>query len=431
MPMYYTRLVPVTRIMRALMRPAAAIVVIVPLAAQQLHSDLANVAPLIANHQVVREQATIGDVAIDITLTVPADAAAADIAALSSATKAAVVRLDAWLGPFPVSALTVIEVPWRTGAAGASYPGVVVTSSRWLTTSRDPAVERRLLAALARQYTFSISSPGDAHAPFEEGLALYLGTRLIHEQLHSRNFETPRFFGGFIPFSVRSVLNSLKPEDPRPQLQHLADVEIPPEAPWRAASAAPGAPSQRVARLLQTCERHLGWPTFQLVLEQFFRRFRGRAATPADFAAVTSEVIGHDVSAIFEPAILAGNEFDYVLGELRSDAGDGRFTTTVIVRRTGVELPMVGGVPLVVRFEDGAEVIERVNPHDLEQTFIYRGPARAIFASVDPEAVLTLDANRENNTKAIQPRTDPIGIRLALHWIMWLQDAMFAHTALL
>jgi hypothetical protein len=430
MPMYYTRLVPVTRIMRALM-PAAAIVVVVPLTAQQLPSDLASLARFIANHQVVREQATIGDVAIDITLTVPADAASADTAALLSATNAALTRLDAWLGPFPVPALTVIDAPWRVGVAGASYPGVAVTSSRWLTTARDPAVERQLFAALARQYTFSISSPGDAQAPFEEGLALYLGTRLIHEQLHSRNFETPRFFGGFIPFSVRSVLNSRKPEDQRPQLQHLADVERPADSPWRAASAAPGAPSQRVAALLQTCERHFGWPTFQLVLEQFFSRFRGRAATPADFSAVASEVIGQDVSGIFGPAILAGREFDYVLAELRSDAGDGRFTTTVVVRRVGVELPVVGGVPLLVRFEDGAAIIERVNTRDIEQTFVYRGPARAIAASVDPDAVLIVDANRENNTRTFQPRTDPIGIRLALHWIMWLQDAMFAHTALL
>lgn len=429
--MYYTRLMGATRLLRALLRSAAAIVIVVPLAARQLPSDLASVAPFMAGHRVVGETVTIGDGAINVTLTVPADAAPADIAALVSATGAALARLDAWLGRFPAPEITVIDMPWLAGVAGASYPGVVVTSTRWLTTSRDPAVERRLLAALARQYTFVVARPDGAHAPFQEGLALYLGTRLIHEQLHSRNFHTPRFFGGFIPFSVRSVLNSRKPEDPRPQLEHLVDVEMPANAPWRAASAAPGAPAQRIAALLQTFERHLGWPAFQQVLEQFFRRFQGRAATPADFSAVASEVIGHDVSGFFGPAVLAEDEFDYALAELRSDANDGRFTTTVVVRRAGVELPVAGAVPLLVRFEDGAEIIQRVNARDIEQTFVYRGPARAIVASVDPDAVLVIDANRENNTKTIQPRTDPIGVRLALSWMMWLQDLMFAHTALL
>jgi hypothetical protein len=420
-----------TRLVRALMRAAAAIVIVAPLAAQQLPSDLASVAPVIAGHQVVHETMTIGDGAINVTLTVPAHARPADIAALMSATRAALARLDAWLGPLPSPSLTVIDAPWLAGVAGASYPGVVVTSTRWLTTSLDPAAERRLLAALARQYTFSVARPDAAHAPFQEGLALYLGTRLIHEQLHSRNFHTPRFFGGVVPFSVRSVLNSLKPEDPRPQLEHLVDVEMPADAPWRAASAARGSPAQRIAALLQTCERHLGWSAFQQVLEQFFLRFRGRSATPADFSAVASEVIGHDVSGVFGPAVVADDAFDYALADLRSDADDGRFTTTVVVRRAGVELPVAGAVPLVVRFEDGAEIIERVNARDVEQIFVYRGPARAIAATVDPGAILIIDANRENNTKTATPRTDLIGLRLALNWMMWLQDAMLAHTAFL
>ena len=46
-----------------------------------------------------------------------------------------------------------------------------------------------------------------------------------------------------------------------------------------------------------------------------------------------------------------GTEVDYVLVDLRNDADDGRVTTTVVVRRDGVEPPVVGGVPLFVRFD--------------------------------------------------------------------------------
>ena len=175
----------------------------------------------------------------------------------------------------------------------------------------------------------------------------------------------------------------------------------------------------------------MGWPAFQQILEQFFRQFRGRAATPADFAAIASDVVGYDVSGIFAAPHLAGSEFDYALVDFRSDASDGRFTTTIVVRRAGAELPAIGGVPLLVRFADGTEIIERVNVRDVEQTFVYRSAAPATMASVDPEAIVIIDSNRENNTKTIQPRTDPIGLRIALHWMVWLQDAMLAHTALL
>ena len=413
---------------RALLRPAAALLSVVSLAAQQPPADLAKIAPLIAGHRAHREKVTVGAGAIDITVAVPGGASAADTAALLSATRAALTRLATWLGPVPAPALTVIDVPWHAGLAGASYPGLVVTSTRWLSTSRDPAFERPLLAALARQYTFSIAAPADPHGVFEEGLALYLGRRLIHQQLHERNYETPRFFGGFIPFSVRSVLNSERPEDPRPHLQHLADVEMPADAPWRAASTASGAPAQRMAAALQTFERHVGWPAFQQVLEQFMARFRGRTATTADLTAVASEMIGRDLSAFFEQGTL-DEAFDYALADLRNAAGDSGFTATIVVRRTGRPLPL--SIPLLVRFEDGAEVTERIDGGDAEQTFVYRGPARAVLASVDPDAVLVIDANRQNNTRVIGPPTNWIGVRLALNWMTWLQDAMLAYTALL
>ena len=401
----------------------------VALDARQLPADAAGIAAFVRNHREHRRTVAIAAHTIHLTISAHANAPDAAIEALASATTTALRRLDDWLGPLPAPALTVIDVPWHLGIAGASYPGVVVTSTRWLSTSRDPAFERPLLAALARQYTFSVAAPGDAHAMFEEGLALYLGGRLLHEQLHSRNFETPRFFGGFVPFSVRSVLNSAKPEDPRLQLQGLADVERPADGPWRAASAAPGEPAQRIAALLYTLERHLGWPAFQQVLQQFVDRFRGRPATPGDFSAVASEVIGHDLSPFFAPALLAATPFDYALVDLRNDRREGGFTTTVVVGRTGADPPV--GIPLVVRFDEGAEVTERLNRREAEQTFVYHASRPAVLASVDPYAVLVFDANRENNTTDLQPRINRIGVRIALNWMVWLQDAVLAYTALL
>jgi hypothetical protein len=397
--MYYTRAVGPNRITRALV-VLAAVMSLAPVAAQHL------------------------------TLTLPADATTEDRTRLLTATKAALARLEAWLGAFPSDSLNVIDEPWQKGTAGASYPGVVVTSTRWLQTPHDPAAERRLFAALARQYTFSFSSPGDAHAPFEEGLALYLGTRLIHDQLHNRNFETPRFFGGFIPYSVRPLFNSIKPEDPRPPLEHLADVEQPYEAPWRAASAAPGAPARRIAAALQTFERLVGWPTFQQVLEQFVSRFGGRAATAADLAAVASELTGQDLSRFFDQGTL-DEAFDYAIVEFGSVANGSGFTTTVAVRRTGGGPPVAIDVALLLRFADGTEATERVNARDVEQTFVYRSATRAVLASVDPGALLVIDRNRENNTRGDTNWTNRIGLRLALNWLTWLQDAMLAYTAML
>ena len=66
-----------------------------------------------------------------------------------------------------------------------------------------------------------------------------------------------------------------------------------------------------------------------------------------------------------------------------------------------------------------------------EQTFVYHASTPAVLASVDPYAVLVFDANRENNTTDLQPRINRIGVRIALNWMVWLQDAVLAYTAVL
>lgn len=426
--MYYTHPVSTRRLVRAVLLPAAAMFLVGAAAAQPLPPALASLAPFIANHQTHRERLDVGDRSIDVTLIVAAGKDAGETAALLDATRAGLLQLGAWIGPLPTPTLSVIDAPWHLGVAGASYPSIVVTSSRWLSTSRDPAAERRLLAALARQYTLTITATGDADAAFAEGLALYLGRRLIHHRLHGRNFETPRFFGGFIPFSLWPVLNSIGPEDPRPPLQHVADVEEPSEARWRVASAAPGSPAQRVAAALQSFERLVGWPALQQVLEEFVRRIRGRAATRADFAALAVELTGHDVFAA-----LAGDTrestLDYAITSFRSAATERGFLTTVTVRRNGASAGF--DIPLLVRFADGAEVTERVKASEVEQSFVYHSPVRAVLASVDPAAVLVIDSDRRNNTRAVCRPVNLLGLRLALNWMIWLQDTMLAYTATL
>jgi hypothetical protein len=53
-----------------------------------------------------------------------------------------------------------------------------------------------------------------------------------------------------------------------------------------------------------------------------------------------------------------------------------------------------------------------------------------VSAAIDPELMLLLDVNRSNNTFAAETPVRPLGIRLALHWMSWLQQTMLAYSAL-
>lgn len=359
---------------------------------------------------------------------------------LAAATKSGLVTLGEWLGPPPFRDLTVVDVPAQSAIAGAAYRGLAITSSRWLSPSRDTAVERRLHAALARQYAFGTAG-APASAPWlEEGLALYLGTRLIHEELEGRHFETPRFFGGIIPFPLRPVVNSPNPMDPRPRVRHLADVETPIAAPWRAAPAGAGSRARRVSDALFTLERYLGWPAFQTVLAGFVS---GGAHEPARLAQVAGELGARDLTWFIADAFDDRRRYDYGITAFDSTSTDSAFLTRVTVQQLGdavfagtsrpktADGTRVSTLPLLVQFADGSAVTEWLDGRDSEHQLEFRSGTAAVMASVDPQAMMLLDDDRGNNTRVTRTPWNRLGARLTLNWMQWLQDAMLACTGVL
>jgi hypothetical protein len=452
--MYYTRAVERRRTQPGPLRLLAVLIAAAPLAAQGADPDARAVWDAVTSRARV-DAATVAAVTPylprltahgevfeiagqRVTLTLLHTTAARDAERVSAATRSALTTLGEWLGAPPVRDLVVVDVPVQSGVAGAAYPGLVITSSRWWSPSRDTAVERRLLAGLARQYVFAT---GDASPPwFREGLALYLGTRLIHEELEGRNFETPRFFGGAVPFPLRPIMNSPNPRDARPRPRHLPDVEQPEDAPWRAAPAGAGTRARRAGDALSTLERYLGWPAFQVALDAFFR---GRAHDPAALARVAGDRGGRDLAWFTADAFDDARRYDYAIAAFESAPADAAFLTRVTVRRLGdavfagtsrpqrPEGTRVATLPLVVQFADGSEVTEWIDGREAAHHAEFRGGAAAVMASIDPQAVLLLDDDRGNNTRVTSAPRSRLGARLAVHWMQWLQDAMLVWTGVL
>lgn len=370
---------------------------------------------------------------------------AARASRLIEATKSALLTLGEWHGAFPGTALTVVDARWDSGLAGASYPGVIAVTARLLEPDGDRSLERSVIAAVARQY-WQVPPGADAERRWlGEGLALYAGIRAIHEELESNHFRTARLFGGFVPFTSRAVLWSPSPTDPRPKIRHFPEIEQPAEAAWRAWTAASRGEAQRVALTLHTLERYLGWPAMQQALEAFQSRWQAGGAGPADLVATISEQRGTDMRWFFEQALRFETRFDYGIAGFSSKPAPGAtgdYETRVSVRRFGDGVFAGTGEPrgplqaarslkVLTRFEDGTVIEDWWDGRDAAAEFVYAGPSRALLASVDPEAMLLLDDNRGNNTRALSPEFTETGARLTASWLIWLQDVMLVSSALL
>lgn len=360
--------------------------------------------------------------AVDLRFLIARDAAG-QTPRIVNATHAALSLLFDWFGPPPENSLTIGGLPWRENRSPTRRPGIVLAPVRWLAPVRDQSTERAVIGALVRWYWTST-----APTPFEDAVNIYVGTRAIHEILEGSNFAAPRFFGGFVPFPLRSVLLSPPVADPRPRVWGFEELE------------APGSSDEvrHTVRALQMFERYAGWPTMLEALSRI--RVGSELHNPAAFASVLSDTRGTDMRALVVQCLASSGTFQYALDAMQNQPGlAGLIETTLTIRRLGDEQFAItdgagdreNAMPLLVRFADGTEFRDYFDGAAPSATLVYSAKTAAVGAWIDPDLMLLLDRNRENNAIVRDPPMSRLGLRLALHWMTWLQNAMLSYTAVL
>ena len=309
-----------------------------------------------------------------------------------------------WLGPRPPAPLS--------DAAHVRVRGLVLP--------RDRSLERAVIADAIRRFW---SHPPAQLSRFEEALSAYTSIRAIHELLEGSNFESVRFFGGFVPYPLRSILLSPRVADPRPRVIHFDEVPLTEDV-------------VRLVKALQTIERYVGWPTMAQVLSAV-RASRANPIDESGFAAALSEIRGADASRLVRECFRADAVFDYAIDNLQSSSVNGRYETTLTVARRGSGVFAAAadddsepGMPLLLRFADGTEVREWFDGAVPSTTLVYTSKTPLTYAAIDPEMMLLLDVDRANNSVSSQRPIKPLAIRLALHWMSWLQQTVLTYSAL-
>jgi hypothetical protein len=276
---------------------------------------------------------------------------------------------------------------------------------------RDVSVERSLIASLAKQY-WIVAGGRAADADFQEGLGLYIATRGIHELLSGRNLLTVHAAGGFLTYAVRAIQLSPNLPQPSPRVRQFDEV-------------AGGVAADRVALVLHTLERYIGWPALQPALAAL-RLDTSRLLGPHTLAAILQEQRGVDLGWFFDDVVSPQARIDYAVTQLSSARVEsGEYRTTVSLRRGGADFTGAPALPVQTTFADGSTISDDWDggANDLQLTYSSKSPA--VSAVVDPSLVQLLDSDRANNNRRLEPAPiDPVGTRLGSHWLIWLQDLM-------
>jgi hypothetical protein len=352
---------------------------------------------------------------------------AAALPRMTAAASVAVQQGAEWLASYPYSDLTVLDLPWRSVHAGAAFPGFVTIGARWLEPMRSTDLESALADVLATHYWQQTVGIDPIERPaMAGGFAAYtaerLGSALVQRQLDSTSgdgFLVERFFGGFVPYVNRSI-----------RFNHAA---VP---------AVEGV--RRMARLLSTLEHYLGWPTLEMILDEFSTRFRFRQPGPSDFADVAASVSGRDLQWLFEDAFREDRRFDYAVERVTAEipAAGTAHRTTVVIRRlgegifSGATRPRTAtyesgrAMEIEVAFGDGTVRREHWDGRDVRTAFIYESTSPVERVEVDPDRVLRLDTLRTNNSWTRVSRASAAASRWAMPWLLWLEDLLLNYATL-
>lgn len=379
-----------------------------------------------------------------IDVTIASAGNAGTIARLTDTTTRAIRVLSAWLGAPTDSKLTVVDLPWGVDAPAASYPGLVATRVRWIEPARDVTAERSLIAALARQFWAAEGTDGTdvtaGDGSFREALTLYTSARAIHRVLEGRNFHAPRFFSGFVPFPMGSLMLSPNQSGAGVPLGEFDEMLLPEQAAWRFAPVAHGSQARRAAGALRTLEHVIGWPAMQQVLWEARVRAATSPISPETLATVVEEQRGISMEWFVRDLVRSSDAIDYAVGSVTSEQDEGAVRTTVRVDRrgrgmfSGTDRPRSDGparsFAIVVRFADGTEVRAGADGRDPQTQIAIDSQSQAVVVAVDPDHVVLIDENRSNNVWSAAAPRNRLALRLVANWILWLQNVMLTSTAI-
>jgi hypothetical protein len=341
------------------------------------------------------------------------------------AARAALQYFGEWFGTYPYGHITIVDPAYRSDADGMEYPTLVTAGTRWIipnaVTINTP--EEVTIHEIGHQWWHGMVATNEFEdAWMDEGLTTFAAARVLEAAYPDTRLER-RYFGGFVPIAFRDVALSRETYWNRlPGYRPAAESDDPSGPSFRfSPMTGRSITYNKTALWLNTLERLLGWPTLQRALATFHTREQFKHPKPDDFFRVLQEAAGQDLTWFFDQVHRSSNAFDYGIQSFQSEAVDGKFRTTTIVRRYG---EAVYPVEVEITFENGQTILERWSGRDRWTLLTHVSDQRGVSAHVDPKRILLLDVNYTNNSRTLTPKGPAVATKWSLKWLIWLQDAL-------
>jgi hypothetical protein len=361
--------------------------------------------------------------------------------------KAALEYFDQHVGKYPYPNLTIVDPAFgASGAGGMEYPTLITAGSMWGFGKFLKFAELVTVHEFGHQYWYGLVGNNEfEEAWMDEGFNQYYETRIMDETygVKTSAIDLPGLKMGDFE-TTRAGYTAMRNPKIAPTATHG----------WEFKQGGYGNLTyQKTAVFMTTLERLIGRTVMDTLMKTYFERWKFKHPSGKDFIAVVNEIVpkyhgnkfGKDLNWYFDQVLYGTDVCDYELTlieskESSSPSGvfekDGQRTTLgisrsadsthtmyesrVVASRLGeIKLP----TSLLVHFENGQEVREQWDGLSRWVEFKYRRPEKITWAKIDPDTVLVIDVNYNNNSKTTEPARAPIW-KYTVKFLFWFQNLL-------
>lgn len=362
------------------------------------------------------------------------------------AVKATLEYFEKHVGRYPYPNVTVVDPAYGAmGAGGMEYPTLITAGSFWGIGPFLKFAELVTEHEFGHQYWYGMVGSNEfEEAWMDEGINQYYEGRVMSET-----------YGTHTSFSDLPGLQAGDFESTRAGYTGMRNPKINPtfSMAWKFKQGGYSSLTyDKTAVFMTTLERLIGRPLMDSVMKTYFERWKFKHPCGRDLIAVFNEIVpkavgnrfGKDLNWFFDEVLYGTDVCDYELtrienNEVKPEQGvvdrEGKkvtleagkdtsaselYDSRVVASRLGeVKMP----TSVLVHFENGEEVREPWDGQSRWVEFKYRRPEKVLWAKVDPDNVLAIDINWNNNSKTTEPASAPIW-KYTLKFLFWFQNIL-------
>lgn len=369
-----------------------------------------------------------------------------------TAAKQSLTYFKEHIGEYPYTTLTIVDPPiYGIRSCCMEYPTLVTGISLAGLPNAIKTVEIITAHEFAHQYFMQMLASNEFEEPWlDEGFTTYFENRIM-DHYYGDHTSTIDLLGLKIGAMEQSRTNYTGMRNPQ-----VAEVFRP---AWGFKHGGYNSVVyQKTCTWLATLDNMLGREVMDEILQTYFQRWRFKHPSGQDFIDVVNEIVakrydekfGANMDWFFEQ-VLYGNEVcDYKINEIenklipnkvgffdngeeksfeetKEDVEDSTYISKVIIHRLGqAKFP----VDILVRFDDGSEVLEHWEGLDPTHELKYRGPKKIEWAHLDPENKNLMDLNLNNNSKRVERETSVVW-KFTSKFMFWVENLITTLTVLI